>query len=350
MIEEVAEAAAVIGTLQESRTLNAKPDLEWQRLESTFEAATSSAPPSQQYFTFLYYLFPCNTIRFLRGPTQYLIDKQVPSPYTVDWEEALDEDQIKSRSEVSLLHGQSWSVPDDTPLQSILRAHTVHPLLIWSDAQTELANDSHWVQYDVARIVGECTLLDVRNAGLAGRQRDTPLPTLPARRSRRSEEDLSTPRVYATELPPEGKNARASRPIPHPQLKLEDMVAHSFVLQSGGDVDVGGLTPDSARAVFSALPASPSTSDPRAAPQGPNMGGDDRISPHVQQALAKLQRDVLLLRNELNLELWLNRENVKHIGRLYEEKILSKNAEIERQALVRLILACVSNIRPNCAV
>lgn len=95
------------------------------------------------------------------------------------------------------------------------------------------------------------------------------------------------------------------------------MVAHALVLQSGVDVNVAGLTPDSARAVFTALPASPSGSDPRSPPQTMSPWNGD-VPPHVAQALSKLQRDILLLRNELNLELWLNRENVKHIGRLYE--------------------------------
>jgi len=46
-----------------------------------------------------------------------------------------------------------------------------------------------------------------------------------------------------------------------------------------------------------------------------------------------LQREILLLRNELNFELWVSRENVKHIGRLYQDHILSRSAEAERQGL-----------------
>lgn len=53
--------------------------------------------------------------------------------------------------------------------------------------------------------------------------------------------------------------------------------------------------------------------------------------------VAGLQREVLLLRNELNFELWIQRENVKHVGRLYQDRILMKNAEAERQGLVRAL-------------
>lgn len=97
--EEIAETA-LSGALEQGRTLSIKANLGWKRLEYTFKSTRSCAPPPHQFFTFLYYLFPCNTIRFLRQPTQYLAEKSVPSPYTIDWEEALDEAQIKSRSEV----------------------------------------------------------------------------------------------------------------------------------------------------------------------------------------------------------------------------------------------------------
>jgi len=42
----------------------------------------------------------------------------------------------------------------------------------------------------------------------------------------------------------------------------------------------------------------------------------------------------LLLRNELNFESWLARENVRQIGRLFEQRIMRRNAEVERQNLV----------------
>jgi len=53
----------------------------------------------------------------------------------------------------------------------------------------------------------------------------------------------------------------------------------------------------------------------------------------VSQAISGLQREILLLRNDLNFELWLSRENSKHIGRLYQDQILMRTAETERQGL-----------------
>ena len=62
--------------------------------------------------------------------------------------------------------------------------------------------------------------------------------------------------------------------------------------------------------------------------------GDGTLPAHVAQAISALQREVLLLRNDLNLELWTARENVAHIGRLYKDRVLSRNEEAERQGLV----------------
>jgi hypothetical protein len=75
-------------------------DLHWNLLEHSFET-TSSAPSAQKYFAFLYFLYPCNVIRFLRKPVQYLNEREIPCPWAVGWYDVLDEDNLRSRSEVS---------------------------------------------------------------------------------------------------------------------------------------------------------------------------------------------------------------------------------------------------------
>lgn len=90
-----------IGKQAEYRGLAAlqlRPELGWERVE--LRVTTSAAPPSDAYFSSLYYFFPCNLIRFVRGPVAYLRDRDYESPYNVGWEDALDEDDIRSKSEV----------------------------------------------------------------------------------------------------------------------------------------------------------------------------------------------------------------------------------------------------------
>ena len=111
-------------------------------------------------------------------------------------------------------------------------------------------------------------------------------------------------------------------------IHLQDMIDTSVALKSNLDVEI--IKPTETK-----LPvylAATSESRPLAV-----AGNENEEQAHVAQAIAGLQRDVLLLRNELNFELWHSRENAKHIGRLYEDRILMRTAENERQGLVSIL-------------
>jgi len=137
-----------------------------------------------------------------------------------------------------------------------------------------------------------------------------------------------------------------------PRISLQDMISTSVALKSNVDVEFlrptqsrpSGLFPSSKTSI--SLPLETETSfllHPES-----NNGQGESISSHVAQVISGLQREVLLLKNELNFELWLSRENVRHIGRLYQDRILSKTAEAERQGLVRVltlsIVDCLNSI------
>lgn len=83
--------------------LDLRPDLGWQRLDQTFHGAVSSAPRPRRYFTFLYFLYPCNLLRFLRTPASYLVDRGFESPFSVDWDVVLNEESMHRQSEVMLV-------------------------------------------------------------------------------------------------------------------------------------------------------------------------------------------------------------------------------------------------------
>ena len=81
--------------------LEVREDLNWTRLERTFDLSTRSLPVPKQFFGHLYYLFPCNTIHFLRNAVDFLQQRNVECPWTVGWEDVLDDLQIRSVGTVS---------------------------------------------------------------------------------------------------------------------------------------------------------------------------------------------------------------------------------------------------------
>lgn len=89
--------------------LKLRDDFQWERLERTFDMSTSSLPVPRQYFTILYYLFPCNLVHFMRHPIKYLTDNNLESPFTVGWEDALDDLEIRTAGSVSsTISGFAW--------------------------------------------------------------------------------------------------------------------------------------------------------------------------------------------------------------------------------------------------
>lgn len=209
-------------------------------------------------------------------------------------------------------------------------------------------------------------MLDLRNATLGMRERhpelsgttyraEEPLPPL--------EESEGGFSFFASPPPIHADELTVADPTPHPQpvdldhgppgrprISLQDMVSASVALKSSLDVEILGPSATWPTGLFPTATSSPSRGSISLPPEnGPHISAstcllqleprshDDSLPAHVVQAISGLQREVILLRNELNFELWLSRENVRHIGRLYQDQILSKNAEAERQGLVRYI-------------
>ncbi|KAG6831182.1 hypothetical protein H0H92_012322 [Tricholoma furcatifolium] len=274
---------------ERNRAIPIHPDLKWDRLELTFDATASHPPAARPCFSILYYLYPSNLLKFLRLPAQYLIDSCIPSPYTVDWSVALPQDEVRRLSE------------------KLIREHVCHPLLIWLDPASELSEPVFWTKYPVFRITSEAGMLDVRNSAL-GIQSHHQLPP----------EDM--------EEQDDGLSARLIRPIDlsndKTAISLQDMIDMTVALKSNLDVEVAPPQSQWPNNLFAISAQAPNEST-----------HSDGIPDHIVQLISSLQRELLLVRNELNFELWLSRENVQHIGRLYHDRVLAKDAEAERQGL-----------------
>ncbi|KIK30953.1 hypothetical protein PISMIDRAFT_669894 [Pisolithus microcarpus 441] len=292
----------------ETPQLEIRPEVGWQRLELTTKAGPP-APSSDTYFSFLYYLFPCNLIQFLRGPAAYLHDRGYQTPYTVSWEDALDQTNIRSKAE------------------ALLRSRIVHSGIVRRDWQTELDEDDSWADYSVSRITSECMMLDAHKMVLGSCER------------RSAAREVETPYLMIV-----NEEEVSGSPTPHPdrlalsssklRLSLQDMITASVALKSNREVDMGDpMTTKWPSLLFTPSGDSPSRTNADLPSEPGNACDSSQLSGRVGEVVAQLQREVLLLRNELNFELWLSRQNAQHIGRLHQDSVLSKNAEVERQGL-----------------
>jgi hypothetical protein len=255
----------------------------------------------------------------------------------------------------------------------------MHPRLVWEDADQELSADSdeRWAKLEIEQIVGEASMLDVRAAGLVARQLEAPIALGPPRelsaspdvdvsseaegddtshgaedepepepgttpRARGSDMLMITPRVSTRNLAPVPEDREPpEREVP-PVVSVPTIVATALLLRSGADVTLVGPTWLGAAVTLSeASDVVPST-PPVGTPAHSRAASNERTPPPPRSPLenmvalaGRLQREVAALQTELALELWLNRENVKHVARLHDNHVLTRNADVERQALVR---------------
>ena len=113
-------------------------------------------------------------------------------------------------------------------------------------------------------------------------------------------------------------------------ISLQDMINTTVALKSNLDLEVIQPSSSWSAAIFS-------NTQPSLDQSTPSQHNEDQNNTPVVTAISGLQRQILLLRNDLNFELWLSRENAKHIGRLYQDQILMRTAETERQGLVCML-------------
>ncbi|TFK27367.1 hypothetical protein FA15DRAFT_679018 [Coprinopsis marcescibilis] len=287
-----------------TRVFHMAPGSDWERLEMSFHGTTSVPPSPRYYFTMIYYLYPSNTLKFIRAPAKYINDSNLPSPYTEPWEQVFDHDEIRRESE------------------NLMREHICHPFLIWSDAASELTRTEFWSKYDVPRIVSEATMLDIRYLSIGLRERYGNVNEAP---SGDGQDEDQTHFIKAIDL--------SSKKI---VISLQDMIDASVALKSNIDVEITKPYKRWSSLIFPHPQAKiPSDKGDKQKEIEPLFSKEvEAIAlPHVAEVVSGLQKEVLLLRNELNFELWHSRENAKHVGRLYEDRILMRSAESERQGL-----------------
>jgi hypothetical protein len=294
------------------------------------------SPDPMRYFTFLYGVYPCNVIAFIRHPDRYLAAHPCESPYELPWDEIIDEDELKSRSRV------------------LLRVHTVHPWIISQNAEEELANTAPDWPSDIPTMVATFMLLDIRNATAVWSQgssskRESFLENV------RTAEDVWN---EGGEILEEGANVKgwpseSLRRKTRTTISVQQLVDMHLALKSGLPLEITSNSAQGASATPRAGSPSQSLSafETAADTLSDQLSGEHTESngspmsqapsnPHnagklKDDAIALLQRDNLLLMSELNFELFLRRQHLAQVAALHTEYINSRKSEMERQSMVR---------------
>jgi len=352
----------------------------WQKLDSSFETATSTTPDVSDFFTFLYGLYPINLVTFIREPYKYLERSDFRDVEELD----LDEETIRIRTE------------------QYRQRHTLHPNFLMLTLESELTDQTRWMKVEPADVTALCIGLMNNNFDLPlgvneklereGYESIIPgslIPTedIPMESLLSSDEDRlddfvefyspettyswkesgqvarrasqepagllrKTPPSRSFANSPAGRSLDAKVPD-SPTLpaqagrtsledtKVQNMLQVQETLRTslhgqGKSESTISLHHGSSNGYVS-VTASPRLEAYAHSLSHSNIPRSPAIRPaasDAQATVAFLQREVMLLKNDLNFERYLKQQHLSHIGHLQRKHIKESAAEAETQNLI----------------
>lgn len=335
-------------------------DRSWHVLTSTFDNAESANPRVDFLFTFLYGLFPINLMAFIRKPRKYLKAAYYPGADELD----LKQDMIRARTEP---HRQ---------------VHLMHPNFYMTTQEDEL-NENRWVKADAADIVTECLNLCLAVSSLKdpGPPPTGKLPPIPKSQPRKQSSilDMSPLVDDGASSPVESRRDNSWRdtqstaatsmtanwsgePLPAPP-KSAASSSHGLGISSRGtspstksrpSSPTRGLrqNPSHTSIATAEIPLHPLEEQKPALQSTASISSLPRMASFTQalstvqfpippnhsssasSKIASLQRENMLLRNDLNFERYLKQQHLSHIGQLQRKHIREATVEAETQNLL----------------
>jgi len=309
----------------------------WEALQQSTEYPDSSPPTLLHYFTFLYGLFPLNFMSFVRKPRKFL--KSLSFPGADDFD--LDQDLIHRRTE---------------PYR---RVHLLHPNMFNSTVEDELT-ENRWLRSDPADVVMDCmdlcvavsTTLNDPGPPPTSKLPDLPVPPIPDvpadlvlddgtttnestgswRNTQSTMFAASNPDLPETfEIPPKPAHSAERAPSASPLLKCKD-VMNSPTLLPAKEVpkrrNFLGAPMVAPQRVFVHTPSVENFSHIVSNTGSPTHAEFQHLS------MASLQREIMLLRNDLSFERYLKSQHMAHIGQLQRKQIKEATAEADTQNLI----------------
>ena len=272
-------------------------DSSWSILRPEEGVIEASTPELLNYFTYLYGLFPLNFTSYIRKARRYLLDRDFPGADAFD----LDSEVIRRRTE------------------QFRKVHLLHPNFCNLTIEDEL-EDSKWSKMDPADVVGECHGLcihKVKSLTSPGPPPTSKLPDIPP-----------VPPLSAVSKRSSGPDSPALESLRSASLRYDSVSSPVARPHSGHVGDDEHLRPRS-KSSGTTLRTSPSIDDFTSAAEAPSERDEKDSSPH--NSVAWLQREVQLLKNDLNFERWHKAQYSQHIGQITRRNV--KDATIEAETL-----------------
>ncbi|KAI9829857.1 MAG: hypothetical protein M1819_005955 [Sarea resinae] len=364
-------------------------DPSWEKLDHSFETAESTVPELTHYFTFLYGLYPFNFMSYIRKPKKYLKS----AGFTNVDKFNIDQAGVRSRTErfrqVHLLHPNFFTMTMETELTDnrwlksdpadvvteCMGLFSAIPLSLGDPGpppssklpdipEAQVRTEDIPVQSllsmdeDTATLVNDPSSPTGSRGGASWRDtqstfvtshsfdRGEPLNTLrrpsqhnhlyPVSRSNGSHSRTTSPNFGGGENAADSPTLPPHAMHPDPEAKLQDMlqtqeslsngVGQSMSIRNGSVSSLQSQDVASPRlgAYIQSLAQNPTPRSPAVKPATTSGQGHSTF----------LQREVMLLRNDLNFERYLRQQHLSHIGRLQRRHIKEATVEAETQKLV----------------
>jgi solute carrier family 25 (mitochondrial carrier protein), member 16 len=354
-------------------------DPSWKRLDSSFDTTSSTTPDLSHYFTFLYGLYPINFTSFIRKPYKYLKNDGFPRSNEVDIDEPAVTQRTDQFRQFSLLHPNFYTMTAESELTDMSRWIKLEPMDVIAQCMGLSAAPSQPSVLDDPGPPPTSKLPDIPEAFVStddipshsllndedgtadgatspnesrNNWRNTQSTAVTSHYSYGGEPGAIT-KVSLNQFPSTRSNGTSRRSSPGykardtvldsptlppqygaPEQKLQDMLHLQESLRSNAHQIPNN---DSAQSLHTQETSSPRLEAyiqsvaqgtvPRSPAQGPQV-------PDVQANIAFLQREVMLLRNDLNFERYLKSQHLSHIGQLQRKHIKEATIEAETQNIL----------------
>lgn len=292
-------------------------DPSWEKARPPSASNEASTPELMTYFTYLYGLYPLNFMSYIRKPRKYLKNLEFPGADDFD----LDQSVIRSRTE------------------QFRQVHLLHPNFFNITIEEEIS-DPRWPKMDPADVVAECQGLCVNARGPLTSPGPPPsaklpdIPSIPPLESNAGSVSARTGTISPSASHTSFKSSSSRHNAPLPSLTSQITEGDSPILRPYG---AQNDTEEQLRPRSKASQRNAPSADDFPAPGGGKSlpAQYTKTSGQVPGTnLAFLQREIALLRNDLNFERWHKQQYSTHIGHLQRKNVREATVEAETLNLI----------------